>query len=51
MMAGSVNLSRGRVDLAVRQLRDALSAHRPAFLGGWLCRYYVDLAIALAVSR
>ena len=48
-MAGSVNLSRGRVDLAVRQLRDALSAHRPAFLGGWLCRYYVDLAIALAV--
>ena len=49
MMAGSVNLSRGRVDLAVRQLRDALSAHRPAFLGGWLCRYYVDLAIALAV--
>jgi DNA-binding CsgD family transcriptional regulator/tetratricopeptide (TPR) repeat protein len=49
MMAGSVNLSRGRVDLAVRQLRDALSAHRPAFLGGWVCRYYVDLAIALAV--
>lgn len=49
MMAGSVNLSRGRVDLAVRQLRDALSAHRPAFFGGWLCRYYVDLAIALAV--
>jgi ATP/maltotriose-dependent transcriptional regulator MalT len=49
MMAGSVNLCRGRVDLAVRQLRDALSAHRPAFLGGWLCRYYVDLAIALAV--
>lgn len=49
MMAGSVNLSRGRVDLAVRQLRDALSAHRPAFIGGWLCRYYVDLAIALAV--
>ena len=33
MMAGSVNLSRGRVDLAVRQLRDALSAHRPAFFG------------------
>ena len=28
MMAGSVNLCRGRVDLAVRQLRDALSAHR-----------------------
>jgi DNA-binding NarL/FixJ family response regulator/tetratricopeptide (TPR) repeat protein len=49
MMAGSVNLSCGRVDLAVRQLRDALSSHRPAFLGGWLCRYYVDLAIALAV--
>jgi len=49
MMAGSVNLCRGRVDLAVRQLRDALSAHRCAFLGGWLCRYYVDLAIALAV--
>jgi DNA-binding NarL/FixJ family response regulator len=49
MMAGSVNLSRGRVDLAVGQLRDALSAHRPAFLGGWLSRYYVDLAIALAV--
>jgi DNA-binding CsgD family transcriptional regulator/tetratricopeptide (TPR) repeat protein len=49
MMAGSANLSRGRVDLAVRQLRDALSAHRPAFLGGWLCRYHVDLAIALAV--
>ena len=49
MMAGSVNLSHGRVDLAVRQLRDALSAHRPAFFGGWLCRYYVDLAIALAV--
>jgi DNA-binding CsgD family transcriptional regulator/tetratricopeptide (TPR) repeat protein len=49
MMAGSVNLCLGRVDLTVRQLRDALSAHRPAFLGGWLCRYYVDLAIALAV--
>jgi len=49
MMTGSVNLSRGRIDLAVRQLRDALSAHRPVFLGGWLCRYYVDLAIALAV--
>jgi DNA-binding CsgD family transcriptional regulator len=49
MMAGSVALSRGRVDLAVMQLRDALSAHNPAFLGGWLCRYYVDLAIALAV--
>jgi len=49
MMAGSVNLSHGRVDLAVRQLRDALSAHRPAFFGGWLCRYYIDLAIALAV--
>jgi len=49
MMAGSVNLSRGRVDLAVRQLRDALSAHRPTFLGGWLRRYYVDLAVALAV--
>jgi DNA-binding CsgD family transcriptional regulator len=49
MMAGSVNLSRGRVDLAVRQLRDALTAHRPAFLGGWLCRYHVDLAIALAI--
>lgn len=49
MMAGSVNLSRGRVDLAVRQLRDALSAHRPAFFGGWLFRYHVDLAIALAV--
>jgi DNA-binding NarL/FixJ family response regulator len=49
MMTGSVNLSRGRVDLAVRQLRDALSAHRPVFLGGWLGRYHVDLAIALAV--
>ncbi|HET7668590.1 MAG TPA: helix-turn-helix transcriptional regulator, partial [Mycobacterium sp.] len=49
MMAGSVNVSRGRVDLAVRQLRDAFSGHRPAFLGGWLHRYYVDLAIALAV--
>jgi DNA-binding CsgD family transcriptional regulator/tetratricopeptide (TPR) repeat protein len=49
MMAGSVSLSHGRVDLAVRQLRDALSAHRPAFFGGWLCRYYIDLAIALAV--
>jgi DNA-binding CsgD family transcriptional regulator len=49
MMTGSANLSRGRVDLAVRQLRDALSAHRPTFLGGWLCRYYVDLAIALAM--
>jgi DNA-binding CsgD family transcriptional regulator len=49
MMSGSLNLGRGRVDLAVRQLRDALSAHRPAFLGGWLCRYYVDLAIALAM--
>jgi DNA-binding CsgD family transcriptional regulator/tetratricopeptide (TPR) repeat protein len=49
MMAGSVNLSRGRVDLAVRQLRDALSAHSPGFLGGWLYRYYVELAIALAV--
>jgi DNA-binding CsgD family transcriptional regulator len=49
MMTGSVNLGRGRVDLAVRQLRDALSAHRPTFLGGWLCRYHVDLAIALAV--
>ena len=31
MMTGSVNLGRGRIDLAVRQLRDALSAHRPAF--------------------
>jgi DNA-binding CsgD family transcriptional regulator len=49
MMAGSVNLSRGRVDVAVGQLRDALSAHRPTFLGGWLCRYHVDLAIALAI--
>ena len=49
MMTGSVNLGRGRVDVAVRQLRDALSAHRPAFLGGWLCRYHVDLAIALAM--
>jgi DNA-binding CsgD family transcriptional regulator len=49
MMVGSVSLSRGHVDLAVRQLRDALSAHRPAFMGGWLSRYYVDLAIALAV--
>jgi tetratricopeptide (TPR) repeat protein len=49
MMAGAVNLTRGRVDLAVRQLHDALSAHRPTFLGGWLCRYYVDLAIALGV--
>lgn len=49
MMAGAVNLGRGCVDLAVRQLRDALSAHRPAFLGGWLNRYYVDLVIALAV--
>lgn len=49
MMAGSVALSRGRVEDAVPRLRDALSAHNPAFLGGWLCRYHVDLAIALAV--
>jgi ATP/maltotriose-dependent transcriptional regulator MalT len=49
MMSGAANLGRGRVDVAVRQLRDALSAHRPDFLGGWLCRYHVDLAIALAV--
>ena len=49
MMVGSVNLSGGRVDVAVRQLRSALSAQRPAFLGGWLCRYHVDLATALAV--
>ncbi len=49
MMRGSANLSLGRVELAVRQLRDALSAQPPAFLGGWLSRYYVDLAIALAV--
>ncbi|OBF26736.1 hypothetical protein A5724_30970 [Mycobacterium sp. ACS1612] len=50
LMTGSANLGRGHVDLAVRQLRDALSAHRPAFMGGWLCRYHVDLAIALAVG-
>src|SRR4029453_15070407 len=49
MMAGSVALSRGRVDLAVMQLRAALSPPNPAFLGGWLWRYYVGLAIALAV--
>ena len=49
MMTGSLNLTLGRVDLAVRQLRDALSAHRPSFLGGWLGRYHLDLAIGLAM--
>jgi DNA-binding NarL/FixJ family response regulator len=49
MMSGSVSLASGRVDVAVGQLRSALSAQRPGFLGGWLCRYHVDLAIALAI--
>ena len=49
VMVGSVALASGRVDDAVRQLRGALSSHRHEFLGGWLCRYFVDLAIALAV--
>ncbi|HEX2284924.1 MAG TPA: AAA family ATPase, partial [Mycobacterium sp.] len=49
MMSGSVSLAAGCVDSAVSQLRDALSSQQPEFLGGWLCRYYVDLAIALAI--
>ena len=49
MMSGSASLASGLVHTAVRQLRDALCSQRPDFLGGWLCRYNIDLAIALAV--
>jgi DNA-binding CsgD family transcriptional regulator len=49
MMSGSASLAAGRVDEAARRLRAALSAHRATFLGGWLSRYNLDLAIALAI--
>ena len=49
MMSGSASLASGLVHTAVRQLRGALCSQRPDFLGGWLCRYNIDLAIALAV--
>jgi DNA-binding CsgD family transcriptional regulator len=49
MMTGSVSLASGEVDTAVKQLRDALSPAIPSFLGGWLYRYDIDLAIAHAI--
>ncbi len=49
MMSGSASLAVGRVDDAVRQLRAALSAQRATFLGGWLSRYHLELAIAHAI--
>lgn len=49
MISGSVSLASGRVDAAVPVLRDALSSQCQDFLGGWLSRYCIDLAVALAV--
>jgi DNA-binding NarL/FixJ family response regulator len=49
MMTGADCVAAGLVELAVRQIRDVLASSRLNFLGGWLCRYRIDLAIALAI--
>lgn len=48
VMTGAVSLGFGRVDAAVSQIRDVMTSPRLEFLGGWLCRYRFDLAVALA---
>jgi DNA-binding NarL/FixJ family response regulator len=48
MMTGAACTASGHIDGAIGRMRSATSQPSRTFLGGWLHRYQIDLAIALA---